>query len=171
MDLQKHMKKQGLKFTPQRASVFDVLCDNQGKPMTADMIHAACLEKNPHLGLTTVYRTLELFCKSGIAMHVHMHEPAEFYELATDRHHHHMVCVECGQVESFDECMVDEMKEIILDRHDFVITSHCLSVFGYCPTCSAQSDRSRVKDVVGRPEHPEGKPVFSTTGPREVISS
>lgn len=136
IDLAELVRNKGHRLTPQRVSVFEVLSENAGRPMTIEKIHASCLEKNPGLGLTTVYRTLELFCELGVARHVHLHEPSEYYELDGDRHYHHLVCVECGSVEPVEACVVDDMSRMIKDRHDFLVTSHCLSLFGYCPACS-----------------------------------
>ena len=135
MDLKERLSRRGLKNTPQRKCVFDVLTENAGKPMTPDQIHQLCLDSNPRMGLTTVYRTLELFCDIGVAMRVHLHEPSQYFELNTGKHHHHLVCVACGIVEPVDMCMIDEMNDMIRDNHDFVVTSHCLSLFGYCPMC------------------------------------
>jgi Fe2+ or Zn2+ uptake regulation protein len=139
IELQQRLRKKGLKLTPQRVTVFDVLRENEGRPISADQIYSACIQKNPRLSLTTVYRTIELFCDIGVATHVHMHEPAQFYELNTDTHHHHVVCIACGLVEPIDVCMVDQMNDLIRDNQDFVVTSHCLSLFGYCPKCLPKS--------------------------------
>jgi Fur family ferric uptake transcriptional regulator len=133
-----HLREKGYRLTPQRIAVFGVLRENAGRPMTIEQIHQACAVKYPDLGLTTVYRTLEMFCETGVALQIHLHEPSQYYELNTGTHHHHLVCVECGNVEPVETCVVDDMSDVIRDSHDFVVTSHCLSLFGYCVGCSAR---------------------------------
>jgi Fur family ferric uptake transcriptional regulator len=139
MDLVKRLKNRGHKLTPQRETVFAVLSENAGRPMSPEEIYRSCAEKNPGIGLTTVYRTLELFRKIGVALSVHLHEGSQYYELNTGKHHHHLVCMGCGTVEQVETCIVDEMNDMIRDDYDFLVTSHCLSLFGYCPVCLAKS--------------------------------
>lgn len=135
MDLVKRLKSKGYRLTSQRSTVFAVLGENERRPMSPEEIYRSCIEKDPGIGLATVYRTLELFCKIGVALPVHLHEGSQYYELYTGKHHHHLVCVECGKVQQVETCIVDEMNDLIRDNHEFVVTSHCLSLFGYCPLC------------------------------------
>ena len=129
------MRSRGYRVTPQREVVYRVLMEHEGKPLSPEDIHDLACEKYPGLGLTTIYRTMELFCELGIALSVHLHGESHYYEINTGKHHHHMVCLSCGSVEVFEACMIDELKELVRDDSDFLVTSHCMSLFGYCPQC------------------------------------
>jgi len=137
--LSEKLKALGHKTTPQRRAVFEVLCQRKGTPMSPDEIHRACLENGHRLGLTTVYRSLELFRDAGLVLEVHLHEPAQYYELDDGAHHHHLVCVGCGAVEKFETRVVEEMAERIREQHHFLVRSHCLSIFGYCTSCASEA--------------------------------
>lgn len=140
MDLRARLKSRGHKLTPQRALVFQVLTENAGRPMRPEDIFRCCAEKGGSMSLPTVYRTLQLFTRLGVALPVHLHEDAQYYEINLGKHHHHFVCIGCGTVEPVEACMIDQMKEVVRDNHDFLITSHCLSLFGYCPGCLSEQE-------------------------------
>ena len=137
MDLGRRLRTRGFRLTPQREVVFEVLKNNEGNPLSPEEIHAEAVLKHPCLGLATVYRTLDLFCELGIAFPVHLRKGHRFYEINTGKHHHHMECISCGSVELIEACMIDEIVEIVRDGSDFLVTSHCMSLFGYCRDCLA----------------------------------
>lgn len=135
MDLAKRLRSRGYRLTPQREAVFAVLEENEGRPLTPEEIHARAAAKSSGMGLATVYRTLDLFCGLGIAFPVHLKGGNRYFELDSGKHHHHMECLSCGGVELLEECIIDELVERVKDGSDFLITSHCMSLFGYCPAC------------------------------------
>jgi Fur family ferric uptake transcriptional regulator len=135
MDLGRKLRPRGYRVTPQREAVLCVLEENEGVPLDPETVHRLAGGRHPGIGLATVYRTLELFCDLGVVLRVHLHQDSQHYEIDTGKHHHHMVCVSCGLMETFDGCMVGEIEESIREDSDFVVTSHCLSLFGYCPSC------------------------------------
>lgn len=135
MDVIGRLRDSGYRLTRQREVVLGVLEDNPGIPLNPADVHREAAKKQPEIGLTTVYRTLELFSELGIAQRVHLHGDAQYYELNSGDHHHHLICMACGKVRIFAGCNVREMEAIIRDQSDFLVTSHCLSLFGYCPGC------------------------------------
>ncbi len=137
MDLSRRLRSRGYRVTPQREVVFGILKSNQGNPLSPEEIHCEAARKRPQIGLSTVYRTLELFCELGVAFPVHLRRGYRFYELNTGKHHHHMECLSCGAVESIEACMIEEIMELVRDGSDFLVTSHCMSLFGYCQDCIA----------------------------------
>lgn len=137
MDTRKKLRSRGYRVTPQREAVLGVLQEKEGVPLDPEAVHDLAKARLPGIGLTTVYRALELFCDLGIVLRVHLHEDSQHYEIDNGRHHHHMVCVSCGSVEAFEVCMVEELEKSIGEDSDFLVTSHCLSLFGYCPDCLA----------------------------------
>jgi len=135
--LRKRLSSRGYRVTLQRELIYDVLKRNRGKPLCPEDIYEQARESYPELGLTTVYRTMELFCELGLAQHVHLHEEAQYYEILLGKHHHHLVCNSCGTVRVLEACLIDDLKELVRDDSDFLVTSHCMSLFGYCPDCLA----------------------------------
>jgi len=135
MDLGKRLRSRGLRLTPQREAVLAVLEENEGRPLTPEDIHGMASAECPGLGLTTVYRTMDLFCQLGIAFQVHLRGGHRNYEINSGKHHHHMECISCGRLELLETCVIDDIVELVRDGSDFLVTSHCMSLFGYCPQC------------------------------------
>ena len=135
MNLEKRLLSRGYRYTPQREAVFGVLKENEGKPLSPEEVHELACKRFSSLGLTTTYRSLELFCDLGLATRVHLHGDSHYYEVNTGKHHHHMVCLSCGAIEILEACLIEELKERVRDRSDFLVTEHCMSLFGYCPGC------------------------------------
>ena len=135
MDLGKRLHSRGYRVTPQREVVYAVLEENDGRPLSPEEIHNLAGERYDGLGLATVYRTVELFCELGIAFPVHLRGGHRYYEINTGKHHHHMECLSCGEVELLEACMIDDIVELVKDGSDFLVTSHCMSLFGYCRDC------------------------------------
>jgi Fur family ferric uptake transcriptional regulator len=144
MDLAKRLRSRGHRLTPQRKAVFEVLAGNEGRPLNPEDVYVLARDKHPGLGLTTVYRTLELFQELEIVLPVHLHGDSHYFEINTGKHHHHMVCISCNRVEVVDACLIEDIEEIVRDGSDFMITSHCMSLFGYCRSCMGSGKRGNV---------------------------
>src|SRR5665213_3282178 len=101
----------GLKATPARLailSVFSVKCH----PLNAEQVHKKIGKKA--IDLVTVYRTLASFEADGILKKVDLRKESLYYELATEQHHHHLVCKECGIIEEFTACDIDILSKKII---------------------------------------------------------
>jgi Fur family ferric uptake transcriptional regulator len=86
----------------------------------------------------TVYRTLASFEKMGIIRQVNLRREAVYFELNID-HHHHIVCVKCGDIEDFKESSEIEkiLGRIVEKSSRFkIIKEHSLELFGLCKTCN-----------------------------------
>jgi len=128
------LRKEGYKLTPQREAIFTVMMESKESHSTPEEVWELTRKIYPRLGLTTVYRTLEIFRKVGLVNVVHFHDGVNRYELDRD-HHHHLICLNCGKVEEVKECMIDEFEKRIAAITAFKITSHCFGLFGYCRAC------------------------------------
>jgi len=129
------LRSRGYRITSPRQAVLEVLEENEGRPLSTEEIHRLASTRHEGIGLATVYRTLELFCELQIAARAHLHRDSEHFEINSGSHHHHLVCVSCGEVEMLEECVIEEVEKAVRDRSDFLVTSHCMSLFGYCPSC------------------------------------
>ena len=125
----------GYKLTPQRKAVLDVLLKNRNHPLTPEGVYQEVKRFHPEVGLTTVYRSLELLKEIKIANHIHFHEGTDRYEVDHQKHHHYLVCLNCGRIEKKDVCLFKKMQEELKKMTNFRITEHCLTFFGYCKKC------------------------------------
>jgi Fe2+ or Zn2+ uptake regulation protein len=128
------LRDRGCKVTPQRLAIARVLSEG-----TAPVSPAEALERGreiyPELGLTTVYRTLELFLELGFVRRVHLDEGCRAYAQAREKEGHHLVCQACHRVVDFPCTGLGELIEGTARRTGFAVESHLLALVGLCPAC------------------------------------
>lgn len=125
------LKKTGLKITAPRKEILKILSSN---PMSAQEAWAILKQKNLEADLVTVYRTLELFENLGMVRKTVFEDKIARFEIVSDSHHHHLVCVKCGLIEDVE---VDERKFVkeIEKSSNFKVERHSLEFFGFCRRC------------------------------------
>ena len=87
------------------------------------------------VGLASVYRIVDLLVNLGLVVRLDLGGSVARYEpaLPSGEHHHHIVCVECGDVRPFEDPRLEKALEvasassdhIAVDAHDVVLRGHC----------------------------------------------
>jgi Fur family ferric uptake transcriptional regulator len=144
MELNKQFRQFGHKMTSGRETTIDVLSETD-EHLSAEDIHIKVHSVNPKIGLTTVYRTLELLINMGMVSKFDFGDGRARYELAEGfkgaKHHHHLVCTGCGRIVDYSEFVKEEktfFKRIELElsrKYDFRITNHLVQFYGLCKKC------------------------------------
>ncbi|HSP07439.1 MAG TPA: transcriptional repressor, partial [Acidobacteriota bacterium] len=99
--LQHHLTRKRLKRTQQRETILDVFLQAK-RHLTVDELHSLVKYRDPSIGLTTVYRTMKLFCECNLARANYFQEGKVSYEQQyKTEHHDHMVCLNCGEAIEF----------------------------------------------------------------------
>lgn len=127
------LHEKNLKMTSQRIAIINIFSADCG-PMNAETIFFKL--KSKKINLVTIYRNLASLEKAGILKRIDLHEDSIYYELA-DGHHHHIICTDCGTIESFDNCAIDRLSSKLLSRSSKFkeISEHSLELFGLCKKC------------------------------------
>jgi Fe2+ or Zn2+ uptake regulation protein len=134
-DIIKILKEKGCKITPQRRAVVQSLLD-LGKFPTAQEIHNSIKKVQPDVGLDTVYRNLNLLVAIGLVNQISVPgKDTKVFELALGAHHHHLICIGCGEANCLDYCPVDEKGLQKAAGSEFEIVGHSLELYGYCKKC------------------------------------
>ncbi len=128
------LHQHGYRFTPARQAVIETLLATGGH-LSADTLAEAVHEAAPQVGRMTVYRTLDLLSRLGLARPVYQGTGAAHYVLIDRGHHHHLVCAACDAVIEFDECVVAEMERAVAERFEFEVWGHLVEFYGRCPNC------------------------------------
>lgn len=133
-DLSNVLKTSGFKTTPIRLAILEVF-SHDCKPINAEYIHQKL--KKQKVNIVTIYRTLTSFENAGILKRVYLQKDSVYYEMS-GHHHHHIVCTDCGLVEGFDDCDLDNLSKKVLKSSDKfnTITKHSLELFGQCKKCN-----------------------------------
>jgi len=124
----------GLRWTPQRRLLVDVLSDTDGHITGAELVER-CREQDPETTPSTVYRTLGVLEDIGLIRHAHGLDGREEFHVRPAREHGHMHCSVCGQAW---EIAADDVKGLLRDferERGFKVDLGHLSVVGICRDC------------------------------------
>jgi len=124
----------GMRVTNQRALILEIIRLGQGH-LDADEIYRRARERQPHLSLSTVYRTLRRLKQLGLVEELHFDESHHHYEVKPSAEHHHLVCLGCGKVIEFRYPLAHYVKRNVAEARDFDIIDTEVRVAGYCSSC------------------------------------
>jgi Fe2+ or Zn2+ uptake regulation protein len=128
----------GQRYTAGRRSLVDAIVE-LNRPATA----AELLASRRRLPQSTTYRGLAVLEQAGVVSRVRGADDSARFELSEELagHHHHLVCVDCGNVEDFVappgfERNLAGMIGNVVARSGFRTAAHRLELLGTCDACS-----------------------------------
>ena len=129
----------GLRWTPQRRALLEVLAREQGHVSGAELVER-CREIDPATTPSTVYRTLDVLEAVGLVRHGHGPDGHEEFHVLPTAEHGHLYCRACGASWDLgaDELrpLVDEMRR----RRGFEVDLSHVTVVGRCEACAERAD-------------------------------
>ncbi len=138
-DLRRKLQERQHKMTPQRQTVLQIFLDHPGEHLSAEDVHGILRSNQLEIGLATVYRSLELLSDLGILQKMEFGDGCSRYEVNTtgpsSHHHHHLICTKCGKVIEFEDDLLENLEQDIMEKSGFNITDHQVKFFGYCKEC------------------------------------
>jgi Fur family ferric uptake transcriptional regulator len=146
-----------LRNTRQGTAVEEVLRDADGF-RSAQELFDEVRRRGHKIGLTTVYRHLNLLAEQGSADIVHRADGETQFRLcgpaaeadADDDHHHHVVCRVCGRSVEVSGPEVEAWAERVATAAGYTEISHTLEVFGLCPQHSGRRTPRRQASKASR---------------------
>jgi Fur family ferric uptake transcriptional regulator len=126
--------ERGVRLTPQRLMVLEVLAEHAGSHITADKILAAVVARYPYVDKTTVYRTLDLLRDHSLVVMTNLGGGKLEYELVAQPHHH-IVCKQCGYTVELDDATLDPLRRLVEQQYGFQPCFDHFALFGVCATC------------------------------------
>lgn len=136
----------GYRITMPRQAILGVL-SRTSKHLSAEEIYLAVHKIYPGIGLTTVYRTLELLVRMGLVFKFDFGDGRNRYELAVGPktfHHHHLICVNCGRIIDYTDFvdretkLLAEIENVLSKKYNFKINTHQLHFYGLCERCQTR---------------------------------
>ncbi|MEW6601566.1 MAG: Fur family transcriptional regulator [Nitrospirota bacterium] len=133
--LKSFLKEKGLKSTRQRDLISSEFLA-MGNHVTAEELYREINKKYSDIGFTTVYRTLKLLNKSGLAAERVFADNLTRYEpLTAEEHHDHLICMKCGAITEFQDLKIERLQERVAEEFGFLAVSHKMELYGYCNKC------------------------------------
>jgi Fur family ferric uptake transcriptional regulator len=136
--LNAQLSEQGYKLTRQRRAVVEVMTRTHTRLSAAD-VYTQAQRRCPDLGLTTVYRTLEILEQMGVIRRVHLDDGCEGFAPAAAEHGHHLICASCRETIEFEDCNMTALLKRVSEQTGFTIQQHWLELVGLCPKCQKKN--------------------------------
>jgi Fe2+ or Zn2+ uptake regulation protein len=126
------LRARGGRATRQRRAIYAALAARHDHP-TAETLHREIRRRHPDLSLATVYRTLDILVRAGLAIRLPDGAGVARFDARTDDHHH-LRCLACGRVSDIE---ASRRPETFLSHspESFTITGYHLELVGYCAGC------------------------------------
>lgn len=124
-------------MTRQRDAISAAL-EAAGGFRSAQELYAELRRRGSRVGLTTVYRTLGTLAEAGAVDILRTGEGEAAYRwCATEDHHHHLVCRDCGRTVEVRGPAVERWADRVAAEHGYSEVTHTLEVFGRCAGCAS----------------------------------
>jgi len=131
------LRAAGVRLTPQRALVLDVVYHTDGH-LTADQVYERVHAQSPQVDLSTVYRNLVFLRQQGLIGELRLEgQPVRFEAVRAGREHHHALCTHCGALLELAQADLSSLQATLLDKYGFHLEPVHLTLFGLCRTCAA----------------------------------
>ena len=121
--------------TRQRAEVMALLREVEGA-RSAQQLHLMLRERGAKVGLTTVYRTLQMLVDAGDADATRLPGGEQLFRLCSPTHHHHLVCRTCGKTIEVAGSAVELWADRVAADNGFTDVAHTIEIFGSCRNCT-----------------------------------
>ncbi len=132
------LKQQGMRLTPQRQAIYDLVCASHDHP-TALAIYNQLKEAYPSLSLATVYNTLEVLAELGLVTALgHAGDDQMHYDGSTEAHIN-IACVQCHQIVDIPSDLIDQVKQEVKHASGYELLCNRVMYYGICPSCQKKT--------------------------------
>ena len=127
------LKEKGLKVTPQRLAIGDVLVEREAAHHGAGLIWREAKKRVKTLSLSTVYATLNELAKHGVIKLLQFDRMENRYECNPEKHVN-LICDRCKEIMDYEVPVAIEPQEIA-KKTGFKMTDMRLECYGLCEKC------------------------------------
>ena len=125
----------GLRLTPQREQVYQVLLAHRDHP-TAEQVFLRAKPKMPDISMATVYNCLDALVKCGLVRLVNVERSATRF-CPNMREHFHFHCESCGEIFDIDFDSAAQNRTFGIPR-GFRVACYEIAAHGQCPDCAGK---------------------------------
>ncbi len=120
-----------------RTAVIEALAGHECA-VTALELDDELRRRQPPVGRASIYRALEQFEELGLVLRIEMTRGTAAYERVEPdgHHHHHAICRNCGEMETFEDGDLERAIGRISKRMSFEISEHDVVLRGLCQRCA-----------------------------------
>lgn len=137
------LRARGLRWTPQRRTLIEVLSRADGHVTGAELIER-CRTIDPTTIPSTVYRTLDVLEDLGLLRHSHGADGREEFHVQPGTSHGHLHCKSCGTTWEIPADEAAVVVDALQRSRGFTVDLSHLSVGGECAACTGRTGQSPV---------------------------
>jgi Fe2+ or Zn2+ uptake regulation protein len=140
MNTQEYLPTPSVRLTRQRKLVWEVLKDAQ-EHLDADTIYRRAKDRNSHISLATVYRSLGFLKDAGLIHELSLGENHNHYETTPSAPHEHFTCLHCGTVIELETPRLHEIASQVCKQQGLRLVQVELHLSGYCKDCTPRESK------------------------------
>lgn len=130
------LRERGLRWTPQRRTVIEVLARADGHITGAELLER-CRQRHPSTVPSTVYRTLDVLEELGLVRHGHDANGREEFHVLPTQEHGHLHCMTCGATSEIGAGQARAIARAIRDVDGFEVDLGHVTLVGRCRECAS----------------------------------
>ena len=135
LDITAILEDRGYRSTAPRLAIIQIL-EGKQEGFTAEEIG----NELPWVGRATIFRTIKLLMEVGVICKLNLMDGAPKYSMSRIEHHHHTVCVKCGNVGEFRAATIERLMRAIGDDIPGEIVGHRIELYVTCNQCIRDED-------------------------------
>lgn len=129
----KELKEKGLKITPQRLAIIEVLVAMGNLHPSASAVYLEAKKIQKSLSLSTTYATLNQLSAHGIIKTLQFDNTENRYDSNLEEHVN-LICDGCGKILDYEVSTPADPGEVE-KKTGFSVTNTRLEYYGYCEEC------------------------------------
>jgi Fur family ferric uptake transcriptional regulator len=132
--IRERLRSRGLRWTPQRRVLVEVLTRTGGHVTGAELVER-CREVDPATIPSTVYRTLDVLEDLGMIQHCHGPNGREEFHVLPEAEHGHLYCRVCRRSWDIEAEDAAGLVTALEARRGFAVDLSHVTVVGSCADC------------------------------------
>lgn len=132
------LRRRGLRWTPQRSTVIEVLAESDGHITAAELVER-CRARDPSTIPSTVYRTLDVLEELGLLRHGHAADGREEFHVLPGSEHGHLHCAGCGATWEIGADQAAGVAAALRSGDGFEIDIGHVTLVGRCRECAGRA--------------------------------
>ena len=131
-------KDKKLRLSHPRLLIYQELSDTK-TPMSPQELYQILLKKQKRIGLTSIYRSLDLFESMGMVFKIINGSSMKYKLCEIEDHHHHIICKACGNVVELNFCDISDWSKKVTESTGYQVIDHQLNFYGFCKACKKEA--------------------------------
>jgi Fur family peroxide stress response transcriptional regulator len=129
----KQLREKGLKVTPQRVAIIEVLIEQRASHPGARLVYEEAKKKKKSVSLSTTYATLNELSRHGIIKTLQFDKMENRYEGNLEEHIN-LICEKCKKILDYKVPISVDPRRVV-KKTGFSITDTRLEYYGLCREC------------------------------------